>query len=412
MAMVRLARKNSVLRRLIVPAVCWHLAVMLFTALWVLPHYAADSQADTYGYHYDGIRFAELMRAGEWSEIPWGVSTAATKILTAFLYLPAGGDVYGMQFFSGVLGLCGSFYFCLAFAERAGPVQVKRYSKIILFLPSLGLWTGIFGKDSWVALGLGMAAFGYSSLLKGAGKGLWHLIGGITITTIIRPHISVAFVAAAAASYILGMTRNRRTSILLKTQIVLLLLIMLVGLASVTQKFLKLEDVSVETLAEYGEEHSAGNNIGGSAVEVHVGSGVTGVLLAFPRGIVRILFQPFPWEVRNFTMGLAAVENLYILWVVLSHAGRIRSLFRRISKEPYALFSILFAVALLLMLSLTPNLGLTSRQRAQLLPFVFAPLIAAELIKHRPSSLQPGPYYTLPPQAGPKPVLPVQSSRP
>lgn len=412
MTMLRLVRKNPVLRRLIVPAVCWHLAVMLFTAFWVLPHYAADSKADTYGYHYEGLRLAGLMRGGDWSEIPWGVSTAATQILTAFLYLPAGGDVYGMQFFSAVLGLCGSFYFCLAFAERAAPVQVKRYSKIILFLPSFGLWTGIFGKDSWIALGLGMAAFGYSSLLKGGGKGLWHLIGGITITTIIRPHISVAFIAAATASYIVGLTRNRRTSILLKMEIVVLLLVMFVGLASITQRFLKLEDVSVDTLAEYGEEHSAGNNTGGSAVDVHVGSGLTGVLLALPEGIIRILFQPFPWEVRNSTMGLAALENLYILWFMLGHMARLRSLFRRILKEPYALFSILFALALLLMLSLTPNLGLLSRQRVQLLPFVFAPLIAADFIRRRPSSLHSAPYYTLLPRADPEPVSPVQSSRP
>jgi hypothetical protein len=332
--------------------------------------------------------------------------------MTAFLYLPAGGDVYGMQFFSAVLGLCGSFYFCLAFAERAGPVQVKRYSKIILFLPSFGLWTGIFGKDSWIALGLGMAAFGHASLLKGRGNGLWHLVGGITITTIIRPHISIAFVAAAAACYILSLTRNRRTSILLKIQIVVMLLVMVVGLASATQKFLKLDDVSVDTLAEYGEEHAAGNNIGGSAVEVRVGSGVTGVLLGFPQGIVRILFQPFPWEVRNFTMGLAALENLYILWFMVSHIGRIRSLFRRILHEPYALFSTIFAVALLLMFSLTPNLGLISRQRTQLLPFVFAPLIAAEVSRRRPLSRHSAPYYVLPARTDARPVLPLQCSRP
>jgi hypothetical protein len=400
MMVLRLVHRNIAVGRLMLPAIAWHLAVMLFTLLWVIPHYAGETGADCYGYHYEGLRVAELLRAGQWSQIPWGFGTQAIEIFTGFLYLPAGGDIYGVEFFSAVLGLCACFFFCLAFSENVDSSRVRRYSKIIIFLPSFGLWTGMFGKDSLIALGLGLATYGYASVLKGRKQGFFYLVGGILITTIIRPHISFAFGAAAATSFILGLTRNRKASVLFKIQIVVMLLVMFVSLAFVAQRFLQLDDVSAQALEQYGQERSAANDVGGSAVEVSTGGGMAGILIGFPRAVVRILLQPFPWEVHNFSLGLAAAENLFIFAFIVSHLGRVRHLFRRILREPFILFCTLLALALLLMFSLLPNLGLLSRQRAQLLPFVFAPLVAAEFSRRRQAPLQPGAFYGAAPIRG------------
>jgi hypothetical protein len=141
--------------------------------------------------------------------------------------------------------------------------------------------------------------------------------------------------------------------------------------------------MSADSLEEYARVRGQLNAIGGSAVEIQAAPGVAGALRAFPRGIVRVLFQPFPWEIHNFNMGLAAAENLFILWFVLSHARRLRKFFRGMILKPYVLFSSTLACALLLFLSFMPNLGLLSRQRVQLLPFLFAPLVAAETVRKR-----------------------------
>jgi len=401
------ARKNPILNRLVRPAILWHFAVFLFTALYVLPHYAGATGADCYGYHMEGLRLAQVLRDGNWSEVPWGVSTAATNLITGILYLPFGGDVYGMMFFSSVLGLCGSFYFCLAFAEQSDPAQTKRYTKVILFLPSIAMWSGIFGKDSWIAMGLGLAAYGYASILKARG-GFGYLLIGIILTTIIRPHISIAFVAAAATAYILGLTRSRRASILAKIGTTIVLITMLGALALVAQRFLKLDDVSAESLEQYGEARGAGNAQGGSEVQINSAHGVAGTLIGFPRAAVRILLQPFPWEARNFSLALAAAENIYILWFICIRLRRIRRLVREITREPYILFSAILALGLLLTFSLTPNLGLLSRQRVQLLPFFFAALVAAEGYHRRPAimSRRVSPQYqSMAPSAPLQPVL-------
>jgi hypothetical protein len=383
-------RRCGALTRLLPAAMLWHLFIWAFIAFWMLPYYMATTGADCYGYHHEGIRIAGLIRAGDWGSISWGVNTAAMPIITGFLYTPFGGDIYGVLFFSSVLGFCAGLYLCLAFSLWATQAQLKTYSLIVLFLPSFATWTGFFGKDSWIALGLGLAAYGYSSMLKARrSTGLWYLLVGVAIVTVVRPHIAVALAASMALAYVWVLTRARHVSILAKFGTVVMLIVMFALLASVARGFLGLSDVSANSMEEFAQTKGQGNAIGGSAVEIQAAPGVAGALLAFPRGIVRELFQPFPWEVHNVNAGMAAGENLFILWFALGHAKRLRGLLRGITREPYVLFSSVLACSLLLMFSFTPNLGLLSRQRAQFLPFVFVPLVAAAAVRRRASQLAP-----------------------
>jgi hypothetical protein len=355
--------------RLLPAALLWHLVIWAFVAFWMLPYYAGATGADCYGYHHNGLIVARLIRTGDWGSIPWGLSTAAMPIITGFLYAPFGGDIYGVLFFSAVIGFWGGLYLCRAFSLWATPAQLRKYSLVILFLPSFATWTSFFGKDSWVALGLGAAAYGYSSMVSphGSRGGLWHILLGVAIVAVIRPHIAAALAASMAVAYVWGLTQARKASILTKLTMLIILSAMLGFLGLLARGFLGLSEVSANSMQEYAESHEKGNAIGGSAVEIEAAPGVTGALLAFPRGIVRVLFQPFPWEVHNFNAGLAALENLFILWFALSHARRLRRLFREIVQEPFVLFSSLFACALLLMFSFASNLGMLSRERAQLL---------------------------------------------
>jgi hypothetical protein len=394
---LRRFRRCGALTRLLPAALMWHLFVWAFIAFWMLPYYMATTGADCYGYHHEGIRIAGLIRAGDWGSISWGLGTAVMPILTGFLYAPFGGDIYGTLFFSAVLGLCGGLYFCLAFSLWATPAQLRTYSLVVLFLPSFATWTSSFGKDSWVALGLGLSAYGYSSMLKARrSTGLWYLLAGVPIVTVIRPHIAVTLAASMTFAYLWGLTQGRHVSIAAKFARVVTLTAMVGLLASVAGGFLGLSDYSADSMQEYARTQGKGNETGGSVVQVETAPGVAGVVLGFPLGIVRVLFQPFPWEVHNANAGLAAAENLFILWFVLSHAGRLRKLFREMRRKPYVLFSSVFACALLLMFSFLPNLGLLSRQRAQLLPFVFVPLVAAETVRKRAPRLR-----RLPPPLGP-----------
>jgi hypothetical protein len=374
----------SAIGRLLPAALLWHLIIGVFIAFWMLPHYASTGAADNYGYHHNGIRIARFIRAGDLESIPWHFGTDAMPIVTGLLYAPFGADVYGMLFVAAVLGLTAGLYLCRAFSLWGTPEQVRKYAAVVLFLPSFVTWTSTFGKDSWIALGLGLTAYGYSVMLKhGHSTGLGYLTIGNTIVTIIRPHIAVMVVASMTLAYLWSMLRAPRGSGLKRYVTIIILIGILSLLASFAQDFLWMSEVSAGGMQEYARLKGGTNALGGSAVEVQAAPGITGALLAFPRGVVRVLFQPFPWEIHNLYAGMAAVENIFILWFACSHAKRLRALFRGIGREPFVLFSSLLACALLLMFSFIPNLGLLSRQRVQLLPFLFVPLVTADVARRR-----------------------------
>jgi hypothetical protein len=372
-------RRSGVLTTLIPRALAWRVVIWAFYAFWQLPYYMARTGSDSSWYHSEGMKVAQSIRDGAWGDISWGLGTPAMPIITGFLYAPFGGNIYGMLVFSAVVGFCAGLYFCRAFSLWATPAQLKTYSLIVLFLPSFTTWTSIFGKDSWVALGLGLAAYGYSALLKShSAKTLTHLLGGMAIVTVVRPHIAVVLAGSGALAYLLGLAYRRSVSIFAKVGTALALIATFILLAGVARTFLDLSDVSANGMQGYARDRGAANVGGGSDVEVNVAPGIAGVLLAFPRGIVRILFEPFPWAVRSLGEGLAAIENVLIAFLLATRATHIRGILSGIAGNPYGRFSALLACGLLLILSLFANLGILSRQRCQLLPFLFVAVLSGE----------------------------------
>jgi hypothetical protein len=377
-------RTCAPITRLLPFALCWHFVAYLFNAFWLLPFYGDGS--DALGYHNDGTDIARQIREGAWGTIVWGVGTKAMNIIAGVMYAPFGANVYGVLLFSAVLSLAGGLYLCRAFKLWASPAQTTKYSLIVLFMPSIAVWTSDFGKDSWIAFGLGMAVYGYSRIQKSSiSKGIWHFVAGCAITAVVRPHIALAIVVSMTTAYLWGLTQRTRGSGLMKVLRILVLFAMVSILYPVARDFIGLsEDYSANNVDEYMRRNSASlAQAGGSVVEVEAAPGVAGAIRAFPRGIVRVLLEPFPWEIRNVNAALAAMENLFIAWFVLLHAIRLPKLIQQMVRRPYILFCGFSALALLMMFSLLPNLGLISRERAELLPFLFAPLVAADGVRRR-----------------------------
>jgi hypothetical protein len=365
-------RKRGPISKIIPAALAWHFIVWFIFAFYIMPHYAVTTGIDFHTYHNDAIGAADSIRAGEWGNLSWGLGTSFIPIITALFYLPFGGDVYGMLFLSAVLGFCGALFFCRAFGLWATKAELRRYSVIVLFLPSFATWTSTFGKDSWMALGLGLAAYGFSSLLKFSKlNALPSLFCGIAIITVVRPHVAMVMVASMASTYFFNLGQKSQVSVGAELLRFILLLALCTIITLIARQFLHISSMSISSLEGYAREKGGTNAIGGSAVEITAAPGIGGAISGFPSAIVRILFRPFPWEVNSILAGLAAVENLILLCFVIVYWRR----FLAITHNPYILFSGFFASALLLMFSFVPNLGLLSRQRCQLLPFLFVVLV-------------------------------------
>lgn len=378
LVVLRGARNCVPVVRLLPTALFWRSVVFLYYIFWALPYYGTGG--DVWNYHNDGIEIAHLITQGDWSGIKLGLSTQAMNILTGVFYAPFGADVYGFAFFSAVLGLAGSVYLCRTFALWASPEQTRRYAWILLFLPSYAFWAGIIGKDSWIAFGLGLSAYGYGMMQKStSSRGFWHFMAGFSILTLIRPHVALIIAGAMAAAYIWALTQTTQGSLPMKFLRIAVLTTLVGLLYPFTLNFLGLsENASSENVEEFMRTNGEANaRAGGSVVTVQTAPGVTGMIEGIPEGVVRVLLEPFPWQVKNVNAALAAAENLLIAGLLLRYGRRIWALFRGIVRVPYFMFSSFVTVGLLLLFSFLPNLGLISRQRVQLLPFFFSVLVAA-----------------------------------
>jgi hypothetical protein len=365
---------SPVLRRLGLRIVMWHVLVLLFTVLWLLPYYA--DRTDAIRYHFEGQEIANLVRAGLWGQIYWTLGTRAMSNIVGLFYVPFGSNLYAMYLISALIGIAAVLYFFRAFALFQPTRSAKAYALLLFFLPSFSVWSCILGKDSLAALGLALISYGYAIWLKGChGRAMAHIVVGLVVVGVVRPHMALIGLIGAFLVEIICRGAAVRGTVLGKIIRVVAVSAMLYLLGPLTQDFVGLDENTATAALGRMDISTQGNQYGGSAVETPTISTPLQMALFFPSGVVRVLFRPFPWEANNFNAALAALENLFIAYLVLRRLRHLPGLFVGIRGRPYSCYCLIVAFELLVILGPTPNLGLLSRERTQLLPFFFAFLL-------------------------------------
>lgn len=355
-------------------ALACRLMVLLFLLLWFVPYYS-DTGIDAVAYHYGGIDFSEALSRGAWTQITWGFGTPAMYLLTALLYYPFGPSLYGGYIVGALVGLTAGILFIKATVVLGyRPKNMRPYGAAMLILPSFAMWTSVAGKDSWVGLGLALFSYGYALGLRGR-FGLVYSLLGLVLTTIIRPHIAVILmIGVAAATTLVGgsRVRTRKSRLPLVTGA-------LIGLTLTvwaTTRFLGLQEVNADAIFGVSQTISDGNRVGGSVVDESTQYRAIGdVIRDAPAGVVRILLRPFPWEVNNLNEALASAENIVVAALLITSFRRLSSISRGLVKDRYLFFCLVIVVQMMVLLLPIPNLGLLSRMRAHMMPFLFAVLL-------------------------------------
>jgi len=371
---LRAIEHSPALSRLSARIIAWRVLVFLFTVFWLLPYYV--DRTDAIRYHLEGQEIAGLIRSGFWGQINWTLGTPAMSDIVGLFYAPFGSNIYAMYLISALIGIAAVLYFVKAFALFQPTRSVKPYALLLIFLPSLSVWTCILGKDSLAVLGLALISYGYAIWLKGRnGRAVAHLVAGIVIVGVVRAHMALIGLTGVFLAEIICSSSGVRGTPLGKIARVVATLAMLYLLVPVTKDFVEIDEASSTAVLSRMDVGTQGNQYGGSAVETPSISSPLQMALFFPSGVVRVLFRPFPWEANNFNAALAALENLFIAYLVLKKLKHLPGLFVGIRRRPYSCYCLIVAFELLVLLGPTPNLGLLSRQRAQLLPFFFAFLL-------------------------------------
>jgi hypothetical protein len=123
--------------------------------------------------------------------------------------------------------------------------------------------------------------------------------------------------------------------------------------------------------------HGSGGTLSLQQVQLNdVGNGNSGgipystSLLTYPRDIYVVLFDPLPFNFHGLSELIAAFENTLILGVVLASLRQLRIVPRAAFARPYVMMCAVYSLAFIYTFAALGNLGLITRERTLLFPFM------------------------------------------
>lgn len=331
-----------------------------------------EGSGDAVRYHNNGTLLAETWRSFSVPPIGGG-SGAGTQFVDSvvgLVYAIHQPTMLGGFFIFATLAFVGQLLFYSAFRRAIPGGKLPVYALLVLFLPALVFWPSSIGKESLMLLFLGVAAYGLTRALV-AYRPLWLLVSsmGLAGCAFIRPHVaallagSFTLAAAFGRGKWIGAVAIRRGVVILTS-----IAIVAVSISAVGERF---DLTSPDDVDPFVNEIERRTQQGGSAVA----GGAFAAPSQLPAAALRVLFRPLPHEAHNIQSLASAAENVALLGLIL---WRLPWIIRRFGhfRDPFILLSSTFTVGFVIAFSTIFNLGILSRQRAQVLPFLLAVVVA------------------------------------
>jgi len=289
-----------------------------------------------------------------------GLSTVFVIYFVQFLKSYVGGSMLDYFLLFQAMGFWGILFVLRTFDGIHGELGQPTFNRVylLLFLPGLHFWTSAIGKDAPVFLGVAMctwAAFRLQSryLIFGA---------GVAITLLFRPHISLIALVALALTVLLG----RNTRLLTRAALLAVTvagILSVAGLVSTSLNGLNLSNT--DAVSEFIETKSAVSEESGGDVSIMNAS--------FPVKLLSLLFRPFFIDATGLLGYIASLENVVLLFVILTVVWRIGTAVQVARGAMFARFAVIFFLMLTLLLALVNyNVGLGLRQKMMMMPCLLA----------------------------------------
>lgn len=331
----------------------------------LLYYYFTGIAQDANAYHQLATRYATGQQRFVVPETNWGAEGIAG--LLSLVYRVTGPSMLlGFVVFA-LLGFAGKFLVAralLASRDALGPGG-EAGALFILLLPSLNFWLAAITKESVAVLGIGIVIG--ALIRRGRAPNLLLIAIGLSTIALVRAHVALLAAAAVVVflSLILVLPREqggRRALPLLGSG--LLFAAALVVAAAYLGTDTTLGDFEARRLELAGLSDPGGSNI-------------TPVPITRPDQVApavsNVLVRPYLWEASSSTAFAQALENVVALVLVFSLITQAHRRRRNPRTGSDALrvrairaFGTLYTVGFVFAFSITYNLGLISRQRAQL----------------------------------------------
>ncbi|WP_439475783.1 hypothetical protein [Algoriphagus formosus] len=270
-----------------------------FFFTWYIENFGGDSQG------YWRFRMEQVLIRGpvEWSSY-WGTST--TFILW-LCYIPS--QLIGLSYLTGnllfgALGFIGIRYIFVMTAElfptNHEVFGIPLFPTVFYFL-NLHFWTAGVGKDAISFWGIAWFLFAIQKYKHR----WWQGVIALFFVYMARPHMGQALIGGAAMAIILGSEIKIQYKVLMGIAAGVGTFFLLDS----TAEFLKLEEISIDSLSALSSETASHLRSGkvGSAIDVSTYS--------FPLRLFTYLFRPLFLDAHNFVALFSSFENLAYLWL-------------------------------------------------------------------------------------------------
>jgi hypothetical protein len=327
------------------------------------------TRADAEGYYNKGLSLAEQFRQLDFHlSLHSYVGTAFTNLVSGAVLGVTGPTKMGGFLVFSWLGFWGLFLFYRAYVIAVPEGRARQYALLLFFMPTLLFWPSEIGKEAWMMLSLGVAAFGVATTLSGktwrglvtAGLGLW-------MAATLRPHMAAMIGLALAAGFLLKKPRPelRQLAPVIKVLGLLVVSVLAVVLVRRTTTFLTNSGIKLnDGLTVALNQVSARTAGGGSGFAPSVLSNP----LRAPFDIVTVLFRPLLFDANSLATLASGVEGTFVLLLTLIRFRWITAAVRSVRRQPYVAVAVAYTVMFVLAFSVFANLGTLVRERSQLLP--------------------------------------------
>jgi hypothetical protein len=338
---------------------------------------------DAQRYHTFAADKASAVWSGEASLVsvfPSGTGTQFMEGFAGLVYTLTGTSRLGAFMVFAWISFWGIALFVKAAVIAVPDLARHQYAVIMVLAPSVVFWPSSIGKEAYMYLTLGIATFGIARLLSRPGVVASSAIAalGLGAASFVRTHLVVIWMAGLFPALLVMLARGRagrqwvdrrRTS----GRFAAALLVVMCG-----GGLYVLAHTTVEQLAPGVEEVTTGNitDILGETTRLTSKTGSTFVPPSvespsdWPFTTVRTLFRPLLSEANGAGQLLAAAELTALLGLFLVRWRRLINVPRLLVTNPYVAFSVTSLLLTALAYSSFANLGVLTRQKSLLFPFL------------------------------------------
>jgi hypothetical protein len=325
---------------------------------------------DFIDYDMWGHKIAASLREGHML-LPAGrfAGTNFIRVVTGYVYLftpsrmMSGFVVYGWLSFVGLL------FFWRAYHVAVSPKHDTTYLQWVVLLPSLIYWPSAIGKDAFMVLAAGVAAYGAACLLKDRTlTGIIAVTAGILGMIYVRPHFALAVCGGLAFATLL---RRQRGSFM--RTVFTLAFVVIIGLSAIqsAKSFFGISSFNSASITKQLNDASEQSSEGGSQFQpVVVHSPIQ-----LPLAAVTVLYRPLPYESHTAQTMVTALEDVFLIFMTIRRLPRILRALRKSRDLPYILYCVGALFVFFYLFSGFSNFGILARQRAVIQP-LFLVLLA------------------------------------